>query len=348
MTPTRTDDPLAILRRFAPGTELRDVVDLILRQRTGALILFGSGPEVDAVCSGGFILDDADSSPTRVAELAKMDGGIVISADATKILRANVQFIPNPKLATLETGTRFRTAERLAKQTGLAVLAISEEGSALAVVYSGDERYTLRTPSELHAEANQNLVSLERLRRRLEASVDHLTITELNGVATVRDVVGVLEKVALVRRMGAQINRIVVELGGGAHLTSIQTADLLDGVDDLGERIYDDYAPSRRRKSVFDKLAKIPTEKLHDAAHVAEEMGFGQVDELVQPRGFRALATVPRLPDPVRRDLVRHFGSLSRLKTATVAELAEVDGVGSSRAELVYGYLDRLGNGDTG
>ncbi|NIR44213.1 MAG: DNA integrity scanning protein DisA, partial [Gemmatimonadetes bacterium] len=91
---------LDILRRFAPGTPLRDAVDLIVRQGTGALVMFGSGPPVDKVCSGGFRLRDTGFTAPRLAELAKMDGGIVVSAEFQTIDRANVHFIPDSSIAT--------------------------------------------------------------------------------------------------------------------------------------------------------------------------------------------------------------------------------------------------------
>ncbi len=319
------------------------MVEIILRQRTGALILFGSGPEVDAVCSGGFMLAEADFSPPRVAELAKMDGGIVVSEDASQILRANVQFIPKPRITTRETGTRFRTAERLAKQTDLAVLAVSEEGSAVAAVYAGKQRYELRSPAELHADGNQNLISLERLRRRLEAAEDRLTRLEVDDVVTVRDVVLLLERAALVRRMGAQIDRIVVELGGAAHLISIQSSDLLEGVDALAEMVYADYASATTmRRPLFDRLGKVATSDLHDTILVADALGFGGVEDSMRPRGLRALSRVPRLPDSVRSSLLQHFGTLQKLLDASVTELSEAEGVGRTRGQQVRSYLDRL------
>ena len=144
MNPPRAVDPLSILRRFAPGTPLRTAAELVVRQGTGALVLLASGKLVDAVSSGGFMLRDAKFTAQRIAELAKMDAGIVVSGDCQEILRANVHFIPDSSIQTSETGTRFRTAERLAKQTGFPVLAISEEGRRVAVVFTGDERFVLK------------------------------------------------------------------------------------------------------------------------------------------------------------------------------------------------------------
>ena len=52
-----------------------------------------------------------------------MDGAIILNANATKIAMANVQFMPDPTILSLETGTRHRTAERVSKQTDALVIA---------------------------------------------------------------------------------------------------------------------------------------------------------------------------------------------------------------------------------
>ena len=55
-----------------------------------------------------------------------MDGAIILSKDLKRILLANTQIIPSSKIPTEETGTRHRTAERTAKQTGELVISISQ------------------------------------------------------------------------------------------------------------------------------------------------------------------------------------------------------------------------------
>ena len=335
---------LDILRRFAPGTLLRDAVDLILRQGTGALMLFGSPTQVDEVCSGGFLLKDTVFTAQRVAELAKMDGGIVASANASHIDRANVHFVPDSSIATQETGTRFRTAERLARQTKCPVLSISEEGRSTAIVFNNSDRYELRIPTELSAQANQTLNSIERLRRRLQEAEDRLTRLEIDDVVTVRDVAMLIQRAALVKRLFTQVERAVVELGGEAHMISIQATDLMEGVDELAELVYEDYV--RRRRSthitVFDRLIDVATDHLYEPGPVASALHFDGLDDAVRPRGVRALAGVPRLPETVKDALVGHFRDFQRLLNATVDDLDLVEGVGTTRARQLRRYLDRL------
>ena len=98
----RIDDQLrlrATLASIAPGTPLRDGLERILRGRTGALIVLGVDRTVEQISTGGFVLD-VDFSSTRLRELAKMDGAIVLDREATKILRAAVQLVPDPTIET--------------------------------------------------------------------------------------------------------------------------------------------------------------------------------------------------------------------------------------------------------
>ncbi len=339
---SRAPDSNEVLRRFAPGTPLRIAVELIHAQGTGALIVLGSGSTLDALCSGGFHLTDTTFTAQRIAELSKMDGGIVIDDERNLITRANVHFIPDPDIETNETGTRFRTAERMAVQTGKDVLAVSEEGWRTAIVYRNGQRYELARPSDLLASANNSLNSLERLRRRLQSAEDRLSRAEVDDVVSVRDVLTVLARAALVSRMYSEIERTLVALGGEAGLISIQATDLIEGVGELAENVFADYRRRSGKRSVFERLSPVPTDELHDMSQLAAALGFSDVDEGLEPRGLRALARVPRLPDSVRQSLVGHFRGFQRLLHASVSDLEKVEGVGRARAQQLRRFFDRM------
>jgi diadenylate cyclase len=339
---SRVPDSHEVLRRFAPGTPLRIAVELIHAQGTGALVVIGSGSVLESLSSGGFQLQDTPFSAQRLAELSKMDGGIVIDDERNMITRANVHFIPDPTIKTQETGTRFRTAERMAIETGCDVLAVSEEGWRTAIVYRNGHRYELSRPSDLLASANNALNSLERLRRRLQSAEERLTRAEVDDVVSARDVLLVLARAALVKRMYAEIDRTLIALGGEAGLITIQATDLIEGVDDLASNVFADYRKRRGKRSVFERLANIPTEELHDLTRLASALGFPDVEEGMEPRGLRALTRVPRLPDSVRQSLVGHFRGFQRLLHASVADLETVEGVGRSRAQQLRRFFDRM------
>ncbi len=306
------------------------------------MIVIGSGAKLEGLSSGGFHLHETEFTAQRIAELAKMDGGIVIDDEKNLITRANVHFIPDPTIETDETGTRFRTAERMAVQTGNDVLAVSEEGWRTAVVYRNGKRYELARPSDLLASANNSLNSLERLRRRLQSAEDRLSRAEVDDDVATRDVLTVLARAALVSRMYSEIEHTLVALGGEAGLISIQATDLIEGVADLAENVFADYRKRSGKQSVFERLAGIPTDELHDMAALAGALGFSDVVEGLEPRGLRALARVPRLPDSVRQSLVGHFRGFQRLLHASVSDLEKVEGVGRTRAQQLRRFFDRM------
>src|ERR1017187_1207148 len=128
---------IEVLGSIAPGRPLREGLDRILQANMGAFIVVGDGPEVLSICSGGFLLD-AEFTPPRLSELAKMDGAIILAADSSRIARANVHLVPNPAIATSETGTRHRTAERVARSLDVPVITVSEDRSVISV-YRGEE-----------------------------------------------------------------------------------------------------------------------------------------------------------------------------------------------------------------
>lgn len=345
MTP-KALPPLDVLRRFAPGTTLRDAAELVFQQGTGMLMVIAASSDIDDLCTGGFRFVDVPVTAQRIAELAKMDGGIVID-DATKtISRANVHFIPDPRIPTDETGTRFRTADRLASQTGQPVLAVSEEGRDRAVLYVGQQRFTLQPPTALFAEANHRLQSLERLRVRLDDAVERLSLYEIDDIVTMRDAVKVIQRAALVLRHVEQLELVSVELGDEAPLVRLQATDVAEGVSELVDLVNADYQTRRPRRgsSVIARLSEMSTEDLYHTARVGDVLGLVPLDQEVTPRGVRALAAIPRIPDSVRYRIQKRFGTHQRLLAATTEELDAIDGVGPKRASRIRAHLDQ-GNG---
>jgi len=340
---TKRDGALDVLRSLAPGTPLRRAVELILSQDSGALIILGYGPEMEAICSGGFHLNGADFSPARLAELAKMDGAVIVDERAEVIYRANVHLIPSPAIPTGETGTRHRTAERVAKQTGQPAVVVSQ-GRSMVTVYTREGKQELRSPTALLGAANQNLLTLERFRWRLQEVEERLSQLEVDDIVTCRDVVRVLQRASLVQHIARDLAHYTVELGGEGHLIRIQLEDLLTGVQEVAEQVYADYSrtyPSKPRQPL-EVLAPLTMEHVSDASRVASLLDIGPLDARVRPRGYRVLNRVPRLPEAVKGSLVARFGDLPQLLEATPVELDQVEGVGRTRARQLRHYFDRL------
>ena len=90
-----------------------------------------------------------------------MDGAIVIDPARERIVRAAVQLVPDARLPAQESGTRHRTAERVARQSGLPVITVSKSMRTIAV-FTGGSRYMLEDSAALLARAHQALGMLER------------------------------------------------------------------------------------------------------------------------------------------------------------------------------------------
>lgn len=306
------------LAAVAPGTPLRDGLDRVVRAKMGALVIVGDGPDVLAICSGGFLLD-SPYSPQRLSELAKMDGAIILSADATRIARANVHLVPDPTVPTSETGTRHRTAERVARSLQVPVISVSEEMSVINV-YAGGSKHQLQDISRLLDRANQALQTLERYKARLDDALSALTANELEDVVTVRDVTAVMQRGDMVHRIATELETMIIELGVDARLLRLQLDELYGEIDDEIDLVAADYP----------RIA-------------AGYSGSGlDADAPASPRGLRLLARVARVTPAIAMKVVDHFGELARLQRATVDELASVAGVDHSLAESIKDTLDRL------
>lgn len=336
-----------VLKQVAPGTLLREGLESILRARTGALIVVGDSPQVMALVDGGFRLD-CEFIPASLYELAKMDGAIILTPDARRILYANAMLVPDPSIATFETGTRHRTAERVAKQTGELVISISQRRNLISL-YKGSMRYVLRDISVILTKANQALQTLEKYKAVLDQAVTNLSALELEDLVTVLDVVLVVQRTEMVLRIVAEIERYISELGTEGRLVSMQLEELVTNVAEEGMLIMRDYAQlgeGRSAEQVREQLASWPHEDLRDLLTIARIFGLGSapgtLDNPVSPRGYRILRKIPRLPMPVIENLVEHLGSLQRILRATIEELDEVEGIGEVRARAIKEGLRRL------
>ena len=349
-SPDRLDDAVrlrSVLASIAPGTSLRDGLERILRGRTGALIVMAPDKDIENILTGGFTLD-VPFSPTALRELAKMDGAIVLDRDISRIHRANVHLMPDHTIPSEETGTRHRTADRVAKQTGAPVISVSQSMQIIAI-YVGSIRYTLEDSGSILARANQALATLERYKVRLDEVSSTLSALEIEDLVTVRDVAVVSQRLEMVSRIAREIDDYVNELGTDGRLLSLQLEELVTGVEQERELVVRDYQPGGKRirppEELLAELEGLSATELVDISQVARALGLGQgehLDGAVTPRGHRLLAKVPRLPATVVERLVEHFETLQKLLSASVEDLQMVDGVGELRARSVREGLSRL------
>lgn len=349
MATTERDETLrGVLATVAPGTSLRDGLERILRGNTGGLIVIGWDRVVEGLCTGGFPMD-VEFSATRLRELCKMDGAVVLTTDGLRIVRAATHLMPDPAIPTEESGTRHRTAQRVALQTGFPVISVSQS-MRIVSLYIGEGRYVLESTSELLSRANQAIATLERYKARLDEVSNALSALEIEDLVTVRDAAIVSQRLEMVRRIADEVTGQVVELGTDGRLLALQLDELMAGVDADRELIARDYVPTGRRsrsvEAVLRDMAELSAVDLLDLTQVARAMGLPSTPEgqesAVSPRGYRLLARVPRIPPAILDRVVEHFGGLQKLLAASVEDLQVVDGVGESRARAVREGISRL------
>lgn len=341
------DTLLKTLRTIAPGTALREGLENILRARTGALVVVGDSPQVLELVNGGFRLD-CEFTPSILYELAKMDGAIILNRDVKRVLYANAQLVPDVGIASAETGIRHRTADRVAKQTGELVIAISQRRDVVTL-YRASTKYVLRDVGVILAKANQAIQTLEKYKAVLAQALTNLSALEFEDLVTVVDVAGVLQRTEMVQRIVAEIEKYITELGTEGRLVHMQLDELIADVEEEGLLVVKDYVLNPGEAPVEDvrgQVAGLSTEELVDPPSLSRILGYsaslGSLDLSVSPRGYRVLRKIPRLPMSVIDNLVGEFGSLQTIMNASIEALDNVEGIGEVRARAIKEGLRRL------
>ena len=239
-----------------------------------------------------------------------MDGAIIISTDGGRIARANVHLVPDPTVPTSETGTRHRTAERVARSLRVPVISASEEMGVINV-YAGGSKHQLQEIGRLLDRANQALQTLERYKVRLDDAIATLTALELEDVVTLRDVVAVVQRGEMVHRIADEIETMIVELGVDARLLRLQLDEIYGEVDDELDLVVADYIPpDRTAAETLDQMAKLSDDDVLDLP------AGGARPPRRRPRrsrpGSRAEGPAPAAPcaSPPTRHRSRHRQSL--------------------------------------
>jgi diadenylate cyclase len=347
----KVDEKLVdILKILAPGTIFRDGLENILRAQTGALIVVSDKEDVIKLVNDGFEID-TQLSPTKIYELAKMDGAIVLDDKAEKILFANAQLIPDPSIHSGETGTRHKTAERVAKQTGELVIAISERRSIITI-YKGDSKHILEDIRVVLVKANQAIQTLEKYRSVFDQALTNLSALEFEDLVTISDVVTVIQRTEMVLKIQREIEKYISELGSEGRLIKMQLEELVSNVEEEGVLLIEDYMSKELEEEesepeeILESLTDWSSDEILTLNTISKALGYSgsvnALDESVSPRGYRILRKIPRLPMPVIENLVDNFEDLQSIIRASVDELDDVDGIGEVRAQAIKDGLRRL------
>ena len=336
-----------ILKLIAPGTPLREGLENILKAKTGALIIIGDSKEVLELVDGGFNINE-EYTPARLYELAKMDGAIVLSEDLKRILSANAQIIPSPSIPTKETGTRHRTAERTAKQTGKLVISISQRRNIITV-FKENFRYTIEDTSKIITKANQALQILEKYKKVFDDKLNILNEYEFNDIVTLDNVINCIQRAEMVMQVVDEVKRRIYELGEDGRLVKMQLDELIGGLEEEETLIIKDYIANNKDMNYVDVLAEIRSKNkvgLIDSNLIARNLGydiFENYEEIaVYPKGYRILNKVPKLPNNIIENLVKYFKSFQHVLLADINELDKVDGIGEVRARSIKQSLKRM------
>ena len=344
---TSNNEIIEVLKTIAPGTQIREGLENILKAKTGGLIVIGDEKEVMDIVDGGFNIN-VEYSPARLYELAKMDGAIVISSDFKKILFANAQLIPSSSIQTVETGTRHRTAERTAKQTGDLVISISQRRNIITI-FKGNNRYVLEDTAQVITKANQALQTVEKYMKVFDRKLNLLNEYEFNDIVTLENVIVAIQRAEMVMNVVDEVQKAIYELGEDGRLLEMQLEELVGDLETEELLMIKDYMVVSRRRSpdkVLEEIRKLSYEELMKSQVIAKLLGyedFDNYDEVgVYTKGYRVLNKIPRMPSSIVENLVKSFKSFQHILAADIPQLDEVDGIGEVRARTIKQSLRRM------
>lgn len=335
-----------ILKMIAPGTDIRQGLENILKSKTGALIVVGDSKEVLEIVDGGFFINE-DYTASRLYELAKMDGAIVLSSDLKKILYANAQLIPSPEIPTRETGTRHRTAERTAKQTKELVISISQRRSVITI-YKDNWKYIIEDTSKTITKANQALQTLDNYRKVFDTKLNILNEYEFNDIVTLDNVISAIQRAEMVMKVSEEVQRKIYELGEDGRLITMQLEELIGNVEKDEMLIIKDYLTGKKKNAdkVFSDIIALNREELMKEQNIAKLLGYGVFDNYeevaVYPKGYRILNKIPKMPNNIVENLVKSFKTFQNILLAEIEALDAVEGIGEVRANTIKQSLRRM------
>lgn len=247
-------------------------------------------------------------------------------------------------------GTRHRTAERTAKQTGELVISISQR-RGIITVFKGEDRYILEDTDVVLNKANQAIQTLERYKKVFDNKLNILNEYEFNDIVTLDNVISVIQRAEMVMRIVEEIQREIYELGEDGRLVSMQLEELIGGLEKEELLIIKDYMVSNNRRKqspekIINQLADLKYEDLANENIIAKLLGyenFDNYDEVgVYTKGYRILDKIPRMPSNIVENLISSFKSFQHILAADIESLDDVEGIGEVRARSIKQSLKRM------
>lgn len=340
----------ASLKMLSPGTSLRHGIDQIMQANTGGLIVVGDTPEILNLTEGGFRIN-CTYSPTRLSELAKMDGAIILSTDIKRIVRANVTLMLNASIPSNETGLRHRAAEKFAKETGHIVLAISKRRNTLTL-YTRNQGYIFRERTDLMSGANHVILVLNQYVKTMQQNVATLNWAELNGSVTLQKVITAIQACERVRRTERELNGYQIELGNEAKSLQLIPSELSTEIERAMLIIKDYYRQEDREEyQVFEKIFNLTPSELALEDNICDILGytpdFNDQQKTIIPQGYRMISQIPRISMNIVENIVKQFKTLDNIIASNIDVLKDVEGVGKTRASVIKETLIQMKSGTT-
>ncbi|MEI6856525.1 DNA integrity scanning diadenylate cyclase DisA [Psychrilyobacter sp.] len=337
-----------IFSQVTPGTVFREGLDNILDAGTGALVVLDANDTLGDLIDGGFELN-CRFTPQRLHELSKMDGAIILDGTASKIKYANVHLQPGKLFKTNESGTRHRTAQRVARQTDNLVIAISERRNRITL-YKGDFRYKVKNLADIMIEASQAMKTFERYKHVLDRALQNITLLEFDRMVTLSEVVTVLQRFEMLIRIRAEVEHSIIELGSEGKFLEIQLEELFKGVLKEEENFIRDYINLGEDEfgsaQVKERLLGLGDLELLETENIAGALGYGRsaatFDMELDTKGYRILNKITRITRKDTEKIISKYAILSKILELTEEELVEMRGISMFKARSIKNGIKRL------
>ncbi len=343
-------DITKILPLVTPGTELRKGLDEILNGNLGALIVLGINDELKSLIQGGIGIDVPYAS-SRLFELAKMDGAIVLSNDLKKIISANLHLMPNKEIPSSETGIRHRSAEQTARQTGLPVIAISHRRNIISLFYR-DQKYVLQDLRLLLVKSNNSLNNLKDYRTRIDSDLNYLIHNEINSLSTVsEDALSIIQKLLYFFKHAGELDMLVIELGEQGTDIMQSLYEINYGIEDILAMLLLDYSKKEMNRQealiMVDNLKKMGLRTISDTDRLAEFISLGSSNDVPSldfhyPRGYRILSKIQRLSPTIIEQLIKKYKCLSNMLNLDEEDLSKDLNINPTLAKYIISQLSGL------
>ena len=338
----------SIFKIVAPGQPLRIAIERIQEASLGGLLILSSIESIEKYVDGGFVLNTA-FSPQKVYELAKMDGAVLISEDLKTIYGANVQLQPDKEIQTDESGTRHRTADRIAKLTNKLVITISERRKRITV-FKGDFKYILDLVGDLLTKASQAIMSLEKYAISVNKYMEDLTLSEFENTVILEEVLNGLRYFYLLFIMDKEVNQYIMELGNEGRLIELQHHEIMANQRNTFNNFVKDYTLkiSKSPEKIFDELMKLEKDEIREDAKIAKILGYDLkqtlLDETLESKGYRILSSANKLTKKDVENIVDHFKNLKSLLSSGYDEIYSIKGMGKFKTERVLRMKEKFEN----